>query len=208
MQRADVGAVERGLHPLEPVAVRLGDRHPDLAVVEHGERQLGERWSGRLAEPHPDDAAALVHRVVLDRHLGREGLGIRRVGGDVTDEPADVDLPAVEDAPQPAVLVAASTSEQPRCGHASAKKPDATVAGAERDVVVAEEAHALRRAVGLELRGEERGDPVVLAHQTPHRSVTLDSGQQFVLLVGQHASPPLPSAIPSGRVRPWSTATT
>ena len=153
----------------------------------NGSSGNGERAS---PEPHPHDAAALVHRVVLDRHLGCEGLGIRRVGGRVADEPADVDLPAVEDAPQPAVLVACEHERAAAVRTRFGEEADATVAGAERDVVAAEEAHALWCTVGLELRGEDRGDPVVLADETPHRSVTLDSGQQFVLLVGQHDSPP------------------
>ena len=190
MQRADVRAVERGLHALQPVAVRLGDRHPHLAIVQQRERQLGERGRGRLAEPHPDDAAALVHREVLDRHLGREGLGVGRVRGHLADEAADVDLPAVEDAAQSALLVAREHERAAAVRARFDEEADAAVAGAEGDVVLTEQTDALRRAIGLELRREDRRDPVVLAHETPHRSVSLDSRQPFVLLVRQHDRPP------------------
>ena len=172
--------------------------HAQLVAVTHtwlsGSCVNGRCGNGRrlaLAEPHPHEPAALDRRVAAGRDLGRERLGVRAVGGRVDDLAGDVDLPAVEDAPQPALLVAREHEGRVAVRAPLVEEPDVAVRVAEGHVVLADEAHAARRAVGAELHGEHCGDPAVLAHEHAHRGVTVDARQPLVLVVGQHRCLPV-----------------
>ena len=178
--------VERRLHALEPVAVRLRDGDPDPLGRKHREREVRERRRLVRAEPHPDHPAALEGRVVGDGHLGGERLRVGAVRRHVDDRARHVDLPRVEDAPEPALLVARERERRAAVRTALVEEADPTVRRPERHVVATHQADAHGRTVGDQLRGDQRRDPVVLAEQRAHWRVALDPGQQLVLFARHH----------------------
>ena len=89
--------------------------------------------------------ARLVDREVRDAHTRREPLRSDHLGRALDDAPRNVDLPPVVDA---AHAVALDPCEQQRGAPVRAQlveEPDASVLGAERDVLLAEETHRHRR---------------------------------------------------------------
>ena len=56
---------------------------------------------------------------------------------------------------------------------------------AERDQVLAEQAHALRLAVDGQVGGRQERDPVQ-PHQIAHRRAGADADEGFVVFVGKH----------------------
>ena len=66
------------------------------------------------------------------------------------------------------------------------EETDAAVLGAERDVVLAEEADRHRCVAVDEVRRECERDPVVVPHEAAHRRVALDACHEVVLLSSRH----------------------
>ena len=105
-----------------------------------------------------------------------------------TQAPVDVELPAVIDAAQAAFLVAPEIQRDAAMRAEFLDQADAALGVAERDEVLAEQADAHRRAVGLgDLARKQRGDPVA-AHRVAHRRARADAGDEFVLLARQHGA--------------------
>ena len=141
--------VEPALEPLEIVrrlkclrygAVGRGRARP--FVVRLGRRQV------RRAEIGPDHTAALDGGIGFEPRPGAE----RRVGGLGRNLEAcarHVELPAVIDAAQPALLVAAEKERRAAVAAIGIDKADTPRAVAEGDQVLAEEPHPHRRAVTL-----------------------------------------------------------
>src|ERR1700676_2486420 len=114
----------------------------------------------------------------------RACLRLRRHVDDVT---VGVELPAVVETTQAALFVA---SERERClamWTGLAEQAELSAAVAERDELLAEKLNPHRRTVRPgNLFRQQRGHPVT-PHQTPHRSVTLDTAEYFVFRSAQHA---------------------
>ena len=181
VEEAAVAGVDLALDGLEEVV--LGDALGEVAVGLGHEvpLQVRERRRGVLLGPHvgPDDAVALERAVGLQEHLVLEvalgGLARHVNAGAVRGE-----LPAVVAAAQALFLV---TSEVERRGamRATGRHGGDRAAGEAHDEeVFAEEPRAVRHAVGLDLAGEDGGDPVT-AHEIAHRGTCAHLRQQFVV---------------------------
>ena len=147
-------------------------RYRRLRPGELGQRRLELRRS----HVGPDEAAQLDRGVGLLADLVLEGELFRLVHH-VHTATADVELPAVVDAPQPALLVAAEEQRGAAVGTELVEQADAAAGVAERDEVLAEQAHAHGRAIGLrQLPAEQRRQPVA-AHRGAHGGGVADAGQ-------------------------------
>jgi hypothetical protein len=96
-----------------------------------------------------------------------------------------VELPAVIDAADAALLVA---PEEQRCATMRAAvihDADATRRIAKADQLLAQQHQADGIAVGLELRRQRRRNPI-LAHELAHRRAGADVHQLIAILVGSH----------------------
>ena len=62
---------------------------------------------------------------------------------------------------------------------------DLALAVAERDQVLAQQAHPMRLAVALDIGGREEGDPVQ-PHELAHRGTGADANERLVVLGIQH----------------------
>jgi hypothetical protein len=149
MQNRRVRGVDAALERLEPVALLDHFRHVAVGCRRLRPGELGQgRLEIRRAHVRPDDAAQ------LDRGIGRladlvlEGELFRLVHH-VHAAAADVELPAVVDAPQPALLV---TAEEQRGAPMRAElfeESDAPLGVTKGHQVLAEELDAHGRAVGF-----------------------------------------------------------
>ena len=107
---------------------------------------------------------------------------LRRLVQHVDAVAGHVELPAVIDAAQAALLVAAEVQRDAAVRAELVDQPDLAVGVAERDQVLAEQPHAHRRAVGLgDLAREQRGDPIP-PHRVAHRGALAHPGDEFVFL--------------------------
>src|SRR5690606_40923450 len=96
-------------------------------------------------------------------------VALRRLRRHVDTGAGDVELPAVVDAAQAVLLVAPEEHGGAAVRTGVRDQADLTRSRAEPDEVLAEDAHALGRAVRRgQLAGDEHRDPV-LAHEVAHR---------------------------------------
>ncbi len=101
-----------------------------------------------------------------------------------------VELPAVIDAAQAALLVAREEQGRAAMAAIGVEQSDAARAVAEGDEVLAQEPHADGRAVALrQLARERRGLPIA-PEQLARRRAGRDPDQAFVLLGTQHGEAP------------------
>src|ERR1700721_3949428 len=120
--------------------------------------------------------------------LVHEGLGGRQIR--LIDAAAiDVVFPAVIDAADAVVLVAAEEQRGAAMRTAVVHHADAARRVAKRDQLLAEEHEAHGIAVGLQLRGFEPGQPV-MAHETAHRRAGTDAGENLGILQRRHGDSP------------------
>src|SRR5262245_561193 len=166
------------LQPLRDVA--LGPRH-------QRELELRQALGQVLARPEvgPDDLARFACRISLDRDL----VVVRGAGRHVRklDAPAvHVVLPAVIDAAQPALFVAAEEQVRAAVRALGLDQAHAALRIAERDQLLAEQLHADRRAIGLGKLARQRDRlpeaPEILAHQRAGAG----AAQQLVVGCAQH----------------------
>src|SRR3990172_10076177 len=101
----------------------------------------------RRAHVCPDDAARLVRRIGADPHLALE-VALRRLARHVDALPGHVVLPAVVDAAQATLLVAAEEEAGAAVGAGLDEESHAAVRVAEGDEVLAQQPDAYRRGVG------------------------------------------------------------
>ena len=166
VQEAHVRGVDVPFQCLQPVAVAL--QAPDLGVGHQvGLDQRQRRRLGAVAHVDPDEAIALGRAVGARPHLVLE-VFFRRHVGHFDAAAVDVELPAVVDAAQAAILVAAE--EQAGAAVRAAVVHDAHAAGAvaKGDQPLAQQHQAQRVAIGGEL-ARQHGRQPVLAHQAAHQ---------------------------------------
>ena len=187
VQKGDVRRIEIAFQRLRVVALEelLGDElaaHRQLAPAEI-------RWSGRLCKrPHvsPHDPVAL--RAPIRR--GPQLFPVIAVGWPVRHleaASARVELPAMVDAAQSAFFVAPEEQRGPAVRAVRPQQPDPAGAVAKRDQVLAQRAHAQRRAVRLGQLGAQQHRLPILAHQVAHRRARADAGQKLVVFPAQHS---------------------
>ena len=183
MQDRRVRGVNAAFERLQVVASLddLGDVTAGFRHLGPGEFRQRRHLLGR-PEVCPDDTAKFAGRISRQPHLVLELMLLRLV--QLIDAGAGhVELPAVIDAAQAALLVA---PEEERCASVGAElveQPHAPAGVAERDQALAEQADADGGAVGLgQLTGEERGHPVP-AHRGAHGGAGADAGEEVVVLV-------------------------
>ena len=148
-----------------------------LTLISSGGRsstsKRGQRRRlGALAHVDPDEAGALDGAVGLGLHLVLEVLVLGHVRH-VQAVARNVELPAVIDAAQPALLVAAEEQRGAAVRAAVVDHADPAGAVAEGHELLAQQHQARRRAVALELRRLQRRQPVV-PHQLAHRRAGAD----------------------------------
>jgi hypothetical protein len=165
-------AVEITFHALRPGAALapLGDI--DMAF---GRRQPFERGQRRLlvARPHigPD------HAVLLDAGIGRVfdlvlELRLRRLVRHVDAIAVEVVCPAVIPAAQSASLVLAEEQRRTAMRAMLGQQPDLALGRADSDQILGHEAHANRRAAGLELARQQHRRPITPQQLTHHGAGT------------------------------------
>ena len=109
--------------------------------------------------------------------------------------PADVELPPVVGAAQPALLVPPVEQRRAPVRATLPDQADRPARVAEGDQVLAQQPDPARRPVGLaDLRRQAGRDPVA-AQQVPHRRPRADPGEDLVVFGRQHGAPP--------RLRSW-----
>jgi hypothetical protein len=166
VQEAEMRGVDLALQRLQIVAIALDEAHFDLVLgdIEDFERRQRRRLRAR-SHVDPDDAGALHHLVGLRLHFLLEAR--RWQARHIEAIAGDVELPAVVDAANSAILVA---SQKQRCAAVRAAMvhdADSACAVAKGNQLLAEQHQAKRRAVARELRGHGRGDPIT-PHQLAH----------------------------------------
>src|SRR6185312_12724404 len=177
--------IDHALEALHPIA---GDARFDDDAMRGG--QLGEleserrRLQFRRAEIGPDDAPRLAQRISPRTHIGLE-LARLRLRRRVDDAPCHIELPAVIEAAQPAILGAAQNERRAAMRAELVQHADAALAVAEGNEGLAEKAHALRIAIGFELVAHQSGNPIAADHAS-HRRLRPDAAEQFVFLACQH----------------------
>ncbi len=176
--------VDAALEGLQPVALL-----PDLghrALLGCNLRPLEERRVGLLvgrAHVGEHQARDLVGRVGLNAHLVSE-IRLGWLGRHVNALPVDVELPAVIDAAEAALFVAAEPEVGAAVRATRVDDADPAIRVAEREQVLAEQPEIDRRAVGLsDLPGEEGGHPVA-THHLAERRARPDACQQLILFFG------------------------
>ena len=106
--------------------------------------------------------------------------------GDVDALPGDVVLPAVVEAPDPALLVHAEEERREPVGAVGVDEADLVLRVAEQDQVFIHDAHANGRAVRLgALLRQSHGSPEP-AEELAHRRSGARLRQQFILFLRQH----------------------
>ena len=151
-------------------------------------RSRQRRRLGALAHIDPDHAVALGGLVGLGLDLVLEVL-MRRHVRHVDAVAVHVVFPAVIDAADAVLLVAAEKQRGAAMRAAVVHDADPARAVAERDQLFAEQHEPHRRAVALELRRHHRRDPI-LPHQLAHHRAGADAGQIFAVLLLAHRLPP------------------
>jgi alkylhydroperoxidase family enzyme len=102
------------------------------------------------------------------------------------DVAVHVELPAVIEAAQTAILVAREQQRRPPVRAVFVKNSDAALAVAKHHKVLAQQTHLDRRAVGLGDLLRQAGRDPVTAHDLAHRRIALDAAQQVVFLGSHH----------------------
>jgi hypothetical protein len=185
MQDGRMRGVDLAFQRLQPVAFLDAHRHMQLLGGHQVPLQLRKRRRVNLRpHPGPQHAVALAHGVGLDLHVAahrRAG----RLGGDVQALAVDVELPAVVDAAQPVLLVAREDHGGGTVRAGMVHQADTAAGVAEGDEVLAQQAHAVRLAVGHHVGTAQERDPVQ-AHQRAHRRAGPDPHQALVVFAGKH----------------------
>ncbi len=180
VQDGRVRGVDAALERLQPVALLDHLRHVTVRRRRLGPGELGQR---RLEVRWVDGRIGRLADLVLEAQLFRLVHHVHATA-------ADVELPAVVDAPETALLVASEEERRAPMRAVFVEETDAPFGVAERHQLLAQQLDAHRRAVGLgQLLREQRGNPVP-AHGLAHRRAGADAGDELVLFACQHASPP------------------
>src|SRR5579859_1615160 len=159
--------VDIALQRLQIIAVALYEGRSDLGV---GNAQNLECRQRRRLRPRshidPHEPGTLDRAVRFGADLVLEIL-MRRHIGHVDTSAGRIEFPAVIDAADATLLVAAEEQRRAAVRAPMIHDPDAPRAVAKGDELLAEQHQAKRRPVALEFRGQQRGQPV-LPHQLAH----------------------------------------
>src|SRR5712692_4573967 len=187
MQDGYMRGIDTALETLEPVALLddLGD-----VTMRGGRLGPGEVWRRRSAlrgpEIGPDDPARFNGRISPRADLVLESQLLRLVHH-VHAPAVHVELPAVVDAAEPAVLVPAQEEGGLPVRAPLVEQSDAAPRIAEGHQLLAQQLDAHGRTIGLgQLPRQERGDPVP-PHRLAHGGATADAGDSLVVFACQHA---------------------
>ena len=178
--------VDLAFQYLRPVAVDPHFGGADLGVARRRESRRFKvaHFVGR-AHVAPDKPAGFACRIGFMLHaVGYEAVG--RLRRHLDDVAVYVELPAVIEAAQAAILVAREHQRGAPVRAIFVEHADAAFGVAENDEVLAEQTDLDRRAVRMRhFLGQAGGDPVP-AHDLAHRRVALDAAQQVVFLWRHH----------------------
>src|SRR3546814_333347 len=105
---------------------------------------------------------------------------------DLDHRPGDIELPAVENAAQRAVLVSRQYERNAPMRAGLVEEADSSISGPKGDVIAAKQPDPRGSAIRLEAGAARTGNPVLLTHHPAHRRVAFDIGQETVLFLGQH----------------------
>ena len=153
------------------------------------------RRFGARAHIDPDHAGPFGHLVGLGLHLLLEVL-FRRQVRHVEAVAVGIEFPAVIDAADAALLVAAIEQRRTAMRAAMVHHTDAAGVVAERDQLLAEQHQPQRIAAGGDLGGL-RGRQPVLPHQIAHHRAGADPGELLAFdRVGHGYGPPTASPLP------------
>lgn len=190
MQARAVRGIDRAFEDLRPVARQqcFRDAHAGVGGRRPGRRhEFGDGVLRTHISPH--HAAPFLHGIGLVLDL--VGHATRcRLGHHFKHIACDVKLPAVIQAAQAGVFVAAVDQRRTTVRTILVEHANVAFRVPEYDQVFAEHARFDRRAVRLADLFDEANRRPVSAHQLAHRGIAFDAAQQFVFLVGQHVMSP------------------
>ena len=189
VQEREVRGVDAAFEALHPVAVLplLGD----VAMARRHEPELDLRQLRHVflrAHIDPDQVGPFAHRIgeQLDRVLVR---GLRRRGRQVDAVAVDIELPAVEGAAQPAILVASVIEIGAAMRTMRLDDADLSVGVAKGQQLLAQDLDLLRGPVALrQFFRQQRRHPEA-AQQIAHRRAGTAARQEFVIGLAEHQSP-------------------
>ena len=178
--------VDLPLENLRPVAAHAHFRRAHARVRRRRKSRRLE-VAHLLRRPHigPHEAARFARRIRFVLHA-IEDEAVVRLRRHLDDVAVHVELPAVIEAAQAAVLVAGKEQRRPPVRAVFVEHADAALAVAKHHEILAQEAHLDRRAVGLGDLLRQAGRDPVAPHDLAHRRIAFDAAQQVVFLGGQH----------------------
>ena len=186
VQEGRVAGVDLALEALEVVGAQVPLLLPAVLRRQRGPFELGQ---GRLPvlRPHigPDIAAPLGGRIGFGPHLAPE-VGLGRLVRHLDAVAVHVELPAVIDAAQAALLVAGEMERGAPVRAFLVEDADPPFRIPERDKVLAQQPQAHRVAIGPRQFLRDHGRNPEPAEQLAHRRAGADPAQQFVVFRFQH----------------------
>jgi hypothetical protein len=188
VKKRRVGRVDLAFQRLQPVAFLDPHGHVRVLGRHHVPFHAGKRRRFGV-RPHvgPQHAVAFLDRIRLHANPLEHGR-VLRLGRHFLAAAVDRELPAVVHAAQAALLVAAEQQRRAAVRAGLVHQPHLPAAVAEGDEFFAQQAHAVRQAIGRHVAREQEGNPVQ-PHQLAHRRSGADANQQLVVFVGQHVLP-------------------
>ncbi len=180
--------IEQSLEALQPIAVNNAAPRQHILVRQAGEFEIGKarRIILVLAEIDPDEAAGFTHRMRSHGHFFGKGFAaLDRLGRCIDAFAIDAHLPTVEDASEAVALITRQRHRSAAVRTALGDKTDAAVGRTEGNEILAEQAHALRRAIGFELGRTAGRNPIFTKHVT-HRRAGTDTCQKLILFPVEH----------------------
>ena len=178
--------IDVALGELQIVAMR--DQLHDMPVAVRRFEYLGGGEFGPQflrAEISPDHAAAFDGRKGSRFHIGFDAIPVRGVR-QIDAIAVHVELPAVIDAADAALLIAAPEQVGAPVRAVGIQNAHAAVAVAERNQIFAKYAKPDRRAVRLRHLGDQHHRQPEPPEQVAHRGSWADANQQFVVFNGHH----------------------
>ena len=182
-----MNGIEASLEGLEPVALLQRLRHVQVRGRLASPFEPGRRRQvfGR-AHVRPDHSPRLLRRIRRDPHLVFE-LVLRQLVGHLHARALEVELPAVEHAPQAVLLVASEPQRRPSVRTKFVHQPDASASVTERHEILAQDPHPRGGTVRFRQLPRQQHRLPVPPHQGTHRGAGSHSSDRFVVNLRQHA---------------------
>jgi hypothetical protein len=190
MQEAEMRSVDIPLEALQPVA--FTHQEADVQILFGNEQRFQHRHRrGDHARAHvnPDQSGALLHPIGLGADLLLEILRRRHVRHFQTLA-VDVEFPAVIDAADAVLLVAAEEQRGTAVRALMVEHADPAGTVAKRDQGFAKQHQPHRIAVYLQFGGSGGGNPV-LPHHFAHDGAGADPRQIMAIARSGHPGPPV-----------------